>query len=220
MMNDLILMSVGKDQLVDVAHLHRLAFPASSLTKLGDKAVERYYFAHLGASNQCFFLGVYNQKTMRGFVLSGVFPGVMNRFIQENKWFLVGQVLSHPWLIFNSFFREDLVFGLRKLKKKKPSALKPNVNEEVPFVILSIATHPDYQHFGIGQHLMAEAERHAILSGFKHMSLTVDPQNTGAIQFYKKMGWHMQAVNSYGYIEMVKILENQSVSDLPANPLA
>ena len=156
------------------------------------------------APNRIFFQGAYKQEELVGFILSGVFSGVLNRFIRDNKWFLAGRVISHPWLVTSPVFRQAINLGVKKLRKR-PSTVEKKANEaNVPFVILSIAIHPEMQHLGIGQQLMAKAEYHAIAFGFTTMSLTVDPKNTTAIQFYKKLGWYIKNVNAYGDIEMYK----------------
>jgi ribosomal protein S18 acetylase RimI-like enzyme len=57
---------------------------------------------------------------------------------------------------------------------------------------------PAYQRRGVGQALMAEAERLLRLEGCPKINLQVRTSNTAAIEFYRQIGFSMDDVVSMG----------------------
>lgn len=188
-----------------VARIHVASFPNSSLSKLGHEAVKRYYIQQMDESNDCVAVGAFHNNSMVGFIFAGIFRGVLTGFVKKNRWFLVGRVLTHPWLVLNPMFRDAIKLALKKLKNKKHSTATSGINRQ-EFVVLSIAVDPKAQQKGIGQLLMDYIEDVAITRGFKKMVLTVNPLNAKAIRFYEKNNWAVTGNSSGNNIEMTKQL--------------
>lgn len=191
-----------------VARIHTLAFPESSLTRLGIEAVRRYYAQQMVETNDCLAMGAFQEDGMAGFIYAGIFHGVLNDFLYKNRLFLTGRVLAHPWLVFDPMFRDALRLALQKLKKRH-AAVQPQKDPGVkarPFVVLSIAVDPRVQKSGIGQMLMRYAEKEALDRGFQWMSLTVNQDNCAAIRFYEKNGWQKRPGAASRNLEMIKLL--------------
>ena len=191
-----------------VAGIHTRAFPGSSLTRLGLEAVRRYYVAQLDGSNECLALGAFQDDLMVGYIFAGVFHGVLTGFLHKNQVFLAGRVLTHPWLALDPMFRDAIKLALRKFKPKKSVTSGRDVSKgKMPaFVVLAIAVDPQLQKRGIGQLLMDYTEDEALQRGFMKMSLTVNPENIRAVQFYEKNGWQNSQNNFGKNIEMTKQL--------------
>jgi ribosomal protein S18 acetylase RimI-like enzyme len=193
---------------LEVAILHKKAFPQSSLTKLGIEAVRRYYVKQMEGLNECLALGAFKNQRLIGYIFAGVFHGGLTSFIIENRWFLIGRVLTHPWLFVSPVFREAIKLGLKKLRKGRQVSvqIKTSNNNKSPFVILAIAVEPKLQKKGVGGLLMISAEEYAIEQGFQKMLLTVNAANDKAIRFYKENGWQRTQKNYQTDLEMVKQL--------------
>jgi ribosomal protein S18 acetylase RimI-like enzyme len=206
-----VLKEITKDDLSKVAEVHRDSFPESALTKLGSAIVERYYLWQLtGPHENVHAVGAFVDDNCAGFSFSGVFNGSTSGFLEQNKSFLVNQVLLRPWLIFNSLFMNRLVYGvqiLRRFTKKKQKAKATKKPKPLPFGILSIAVSNKYQNLGIGKILMNDAEAKATESGFEQMELTVSPENLNAVRFYEKLDWHRVPADENWKGYMVKALK-------------
>jgi ribosomal protein S18 acetylase RimI-like enzyme len=61
-----------------------------------------------------------------------------------------------------------------------------------------LAVHPKHQHKGIGRRMMDEAERRLRESGCPKINLQVRATNAGVIAFYKRLGFKMDDVVSFG----------------------
>ncbi len=188
---------ITETDLPAVARVHLASFPESALTKLGQGAVERYYRWQLLGPHDCTALGVWTGHRLVGFCFGGVFRGALGGFVQENRFYLAGQVLRRPWLLSNPIFRDRLKSGwtsLRRIMRRNrpvPSSAQQKVKVEKVqcFGILSIAVHPGHAGSGLGQLLMQEAERVAREKGFEAMDLSVHPDNVVAVRFYERLKW-------------------------------
>lgn len=185
------------------------AFPDSALTALGAEAVRRYYEWQLAGPHESTSLGIRISGEMAGFCIGGVFRGAMSGFLRKNRLYLILRVLSRPWLIGNTLFRDRLRSGVRLLGRR---TAKPRAQHSAPqarpksYAILAIAVNPVFQGHGVGRSLMKEAELDALRRGFVRMHLTVSPGNSQAIGFYEGMGWIKSVSDSGWQGEMFKEL--------------
>ena len=192
MSTKIVIRKIEAKDLRDVAMVHMLAFPESSLTMLGTEAVRRYYEWQLVGPHEVVALSARVNSELVGFCFGGIFRGAMSGFVRKNRNFLIGHVLVRPWLVRNPIFRDRLATGARVLKnhaKPKASAPRPPSHNLNHFGILAIAVHPQRQGLGIGKLLMAEAEDLARRQGFQEMDLTVNPGNRQAVEFYERLNW-------------------------------
>lgn len=194
-----IIKEITNKHLSGVVDVHMLAFPESAITSLGRKAVKRYYAWQFQSARQLYALGAYRDDgKLVGFCFGGVFNAALGGYLRANRGFLIRTILLRPWVLMNSRVRDRFVFSvwytlqsrLRQRKKVEQVTFRAqSIKPEVPFSILSIATHPEAQGRGVGRCLMDRAERAAIDDGFQEMSLTVHPSNTQATGFYERLGW-------------------------------
>ncbi|BBO85780.1 GNAT family acetyltransferase [Desulfosarcina ovata subsp. sediminis] len=61
-----------------------------------------------------------------------------------------------------------------------------------------LAVHPDYQHAGLGKRMMDEAEIRIRSTGCPKINLQVRRTNAKVIEFYKKIGYKLDDVVSFG----------------------
>lgn len=194
MKQEFVLKELEPEDLRQVAGVHLNSFPESALTKLGAKIVRRYYLWQLtGPHRKVRATGAFVGSDCAGFSFSGIFNGSTSGFIQQNKSFLVKEVLLRPWLIFNPLFMKRLGEGVKLLrrasKKRSPKSAAGGESPMTDYGILSIAVADKYQKSGIGQMLMLDAEKEARKYGYRQICLTVHPDNQKAVRFYEKQNW-------------------------------
>lgn len=193
MKQEFVLKELEPEDLRQVVGVHINSFPESALTKLGAKIVRRYYLWQLtGPHRKVRATGAFIGNDCAGFSFSGIFNGSTSGFIQQNKGFLVKEVLLRPWLLFNPLFMKRLGEGvklLRRSSKKRSPKSAAGESQMTDYGILSIAVADKYQKSGIGQMLMIDAEKEARKYGYRQICLTVHPDNQKAVRFYEKQNW-------------------------------
>ncbi|NQV16549.1 GNAT family acetyltransferase [bacterium] len=61
-----------------------------------------------------------------------------------------------------------------------------------------LAVAPEYRHLGLARKIMAEAEALLIKAGCPKINLQIRESNTVAVNFYKKLGYELDEVLSFG----------------------
>ena len=177
------------------AQVHRLAFPRSSLTRLGKEAVRRYYEWQMVGPHELIALGAFCDGELAGFSFGGVFNGALVGFLRRNQGYLLLLSLSRPWLFTDELFRARFQTGFAMITRRfRPKSIPVTHSYSSPekrreFGILSIAVNPNYQGQGIGKQLMLLNEQNAVEQGFDCMGLNVATDNEQAIGFYQSLGW-------------------------------
>lgn len=187
----------------DIVRVHIEAFPESAWTKLGSRVVKNYYHwqitgPHPLVTAEAAYLG----GDCAGFLVAGLFCGSTGGFISANRYLLAGKTLMKPWLLLNPEFRGSFQNGWRILKKqlrRNRAEPKRDVAENIvtkSYGILAIAVSPRFQGCGVGKMLMETAEKTAVLHGFEKMDLSVNPSNTQAVRFYKRLNWKKTTIGN------------------------
>lgn len=202
------LQPLDKDHIKLIASIHKLAFPESAWTRLGQKVVEEYYLWHLlGPHPHVRAMGAFVEGECVAYCVSGVFNGSTSGFLRNHRRLLALQIAKKPWLLLDPVFVSKLRSGLAILKRfSKKRVIERPPDREPSFGILALAVHPECQSKGMGQQLMEDAELAARTLNYRKMDLTVDPRNTNAVRFYERQDWqrHIEAGNWKG--TMVKDL--------------
>jgi ribosomal protein S18 acetylase RimI-like enzyme len=188
-MSELKIRALRVDDLPAVASVHLMAFSGRALSELGHEVVRRYYDWQLRGPHESVCLGVFQAEDLTGFCFGGVFHGALTGFLRKNRSFLVWRVLSHPWLISSSFFRERMALAINVLRRTSAASVHPVVSNMRSFGILAVAVNPDHQGLGLGKKLMQASEKVALERSFSRMHLTVEPENIQAVTFYESLGW-------------------------------
>jgi ribosomal protein S18 acetylase RimI-like enzyme len=214
-----MLRQLDRNDISEIARIHRMAFPESAWTKLGGRIVEEYYLWHLlGPHPIVRAAGAFLAGECAGFCISGIFQGSTSGFLSKNRNLLMTRLALRPWLVIDPVFVDKLRSGVNILRRFKKMQQDKAVRRSVPnvdsFGILSIAVDPGRQGLGIGQILMNDAEEAAIEQNFSKMDLTVNPGNHSAIRFYEKLGWAKSYRNDVWTGVMIKKLK-PSVETLP-----
>jgi ribosomal protein S18 acetylase RimI-like enzyme len=178
----MVVRAVGPDDAASFVAVHRLAFPDSALTALGDEAVRRYYRWQLTGPHDAVALAAFDGSEVVGFCVAGVFRGALSGFLRANRLFLLGVLVRRPWLLSRAVVRERIAGRLRPPPTATPAA-------PPAYGILVIAVAPDRRREGIGGALLRVTEDDARSRGFDRIRLTVDADNEPAVRFYEAAGW-------------------------------
>ena len=181
-----------RHDLDDIARVHVAAFPESELTRLGHEAVRRSYLWQFDGPHDLVALGVRHHGRLEGFLFGGVFRGSTIGFVKRERWFLLGRVLRNPRMVVNATSLSRITLAVRLLGRRRsgpPQSENPAAVPPRSFGVLSVAVDPATQGSGVGQLLMAEAEKRARSGEFVRMHLTVHPDNARAVAFYERGGW-------------------------------
>jgi ribosomal protein S18 acetylase RimI-like enzyme len=175
-----------------VAIIHLKAFPRSLLTALGKEAVIRYYAWCLLGPHDVVALGLFHNKSLKGYCYGEIFENAMKGYLYKHRLFLLKCLILNPSIFFQQEFRNKILKGMSilfsKIIAKKSIKNKYNKNKK-SFGILAIAVDPYYQRLGYGKLLMEHIETIAIYKGYNKMHLIVDISNITAIFFYERLGW-------------------------------
>lgn len=180
----------------NVATVHCAAFPGSVLTTLGVEAVRRYYEWQLLGPHDVVAMGSFAGSELAAFAIGGIFRSSLGGFVRRNRAYLAWRVTTRPWLAAGPVFRNRLATGMRVGFTRQRTGARPAPPAVTPvpagrsFGVLAIATHPAHRRAGHGARLMQHLEDVAIAREFTALHLTVSPDNHGAVQFYKDLGWY------------------------------
>ena len=190
------------EDLNEITRIHITSFKDRAMTQLGRGAVTRYYSWLLTGFSTTFPICVETHEgALAGFCFSGNYSGSFSGFLRKHAWYLVVSLLMRPWLIFNSLVRDQAKVACNTLKricvsrknkiKNKISPHNANQQDKTPssFGILSIAVSPNYQRQRVGELLMCEVEKYAVVNSYSRLHLSVHPENLPAVKFYEKLGW-------------------------------
>jgi ribosomal protein S18 acetylase RimI-like enzyme len=182
---------IESQRLRQVAEVHVRAFPDSALTKLGNRAVERYYEWQLNGPHDHYFLGAFDSDRLAAFAVGGKSRGALCGFIRRHRFFLASQLLRHPGMVFSEHGRKAFRTALRLLApaSRNVSPTRKPTQSGRSFGLLAIAVDPSWRRKGAGTLLMQELEVVAVAGGYLKMHLTVRSNNAEAIRFYERLGW-------------------------------
>lgn len=196
----------------DVASIHIEAFPESALTRLGPRAVRRYYqWQFSGPHPDPVALGAWRDGQLVGFLVGGARHRAVAGFTCSSPGTLAAGLIAHPAVV-----RCVAVPKVRALARamrhgRKTARAAPGSPEQAPvagrdgeaptpsrsFGVLSVAVAGPWQGTGVADELLGTAEREARRRGFSRMNLSVNVDNGRAVGFYEKHGWQRSPTSAW-----------------------
>jgi ribosomal protein S18 acetylase RimI-like enzyme len=190
---NVIIRDVRVEDTLTVSRVHAASFPTSALTLAGSGVLERFYLSQLSSPHRPIVLGAFIGVQCVGVLVGGNVRRAMTVFLRRHKGAVICAMLRRPWLPFHPAIRRRLKGGVRAFSKRLDvtSGSQPGAPDSggYRFSIMSIGVSPSVWGRGVGQLLMAEAERRARVDGVKNLFLTVRPDNYRAVSFYERLGW-------------------------------
>lgn len=173
--------ATGKD-LQQIAMIHKEQFAGHYLSLFSPRFLEQFYCYLL--DEHTVFEVAEEADEICGFVVGGDWGHLQEKldlFVKENIFYCFCQIAIHP---------KSWAESCRKIFHKliKSNNESETMDPQDKYTLLSIATSKNYQGKGIGSNLISRLEDQ--LRDLCHCYfLTVQEENTKAIQFYKKNGF-------------------------------
>jgi ribosomal protein S18 acetylase RimI-like enzyme len=175
-----------------MARCHIAAFPGRFMTEMGYAwlcTLYRFFIKHPGSV--C-LIGVDDNGTVLGLAVGGE-PDIRNQLLRY-------AMVRYPRIIFSRFLTSSVVRRVmlrelrRRLRQSKGAASPPQITRPQETAVhlgnlLSICVRPECMGTGIAGELIQSFARACAAKGFNRLTLTVVPENSRAIAFYKKHGW-------------------------------
>lgn len=198
-----MILNSSHSDLPSIAHCHRVSFPNSLATSLGQGYVSHMLSWYL-STNKAFLFHIGDDQNLvagycGGMISDGALgTGSASGMAQHTFKAAIWAVLTHPWVFFHPEVRAKwpllwnnilMKFGLRKrvhfsLEQKEKMACDPHAG------LVVIGVDPAYQGRGYGSLLLKEFERKAVEEyGIHKLQLTVKAENKHAIRAYERNGW-------------------------------
>jgi hypothetical protein len=184
-----------------IAKCRIAAFPDSLSSKLGITYVVKMLSMYL--ENRNFIIYIEENNECVGFVTALVPENEHSCSTRGTIDFTFNDLLLgialKPWLFFHPIvlgnFKVVIETFKKKFKKKETiqvvnlAKLRPEIINSVG--LIDIAVNPKFQNKGFSTKLLKAFEKHCVEIGKPRMHLSVKPENTIAINSYKKNGWEM-----------------------------
>jgi ribosomal protein S18 acetylase RimI-like enzyme len=186
---------VRNAELADVdgmARCHVEAFPGRFMTEMGCAWLSRLYRFFIKHRGGVCLIGVDPNDKVVGLAVGGQ-PDIRNQFLRYAMVRFPGTIFSK--FVTSSMVRRVLLRELRRrLGRNKRGALPSEITRLQETAVhwgnlLSICVRPECMGTGIAGELIESFGRACAAKGFDRLSLTVVPENSRAIAFYKKHGW-------------------------------
>lgn len=185
--------------LVRIAQCHKTVFPSALTSKMGINYLTKIFSWYLSTDKAFLFFIQHNEKVVGyagGIFVDGTLEhGSASSITQYTFNDAIKALFFHPWLLlhpdflkrYRFFTRNILTRFVNKFKKNKIRTASQQVEPHTGLVVIGVD--PSFQGKGYGTMLLKEFEKITIESGFRKMVLTVNPNNTNAIQSYSRNGW-------------------------------
>lgn len=197
--NDYVV-KVSKAQEVHVpgmVHCHIKSFPGRFMTEMGYHwlcALYRFFIKHHKGINR---VAIDADGQVIGLAVGG------NAHIREE--FLSSALYRYPHLLLWKFISRRLVRRVllqelvRKLRPKNTAALSRNTNTSSAGIrsgsLLSICVLPECEGTGVGGKLIESFQLACKAEGYERLTLSVLKENSSAVAFYEKHGWHRSGIS-------------------------
>ena len=195
--DDIEIIRAQETHIPDMAQCHIESFPERFMTEMGYRwlcALYRFFIKH--DRNVCLVAVDINGKII-GLAVGG------DPHIREE--FLKSALFRYPHFIFWKFLSKRRVRRVllqeltRKLHRKRtadhPADTKAAGSGVRSGNLLSICVLPDYQGSGIAAKLIESFQLACKAEGYECLTLSVVKQNSHAVAFYKKHGWHQSDIS-------------------------
>jgi ribosomal protein S18 acetylase RimI-like enzyme len=180
-----------------MSQCHIKSFPGRFMTEMGYHwlcALFRFFIKHRGGICR---VAVDADGKVIGLAVGGN-PYIRNEFLNS-------ALFCYPHLIFWKFLSKRMVRRVllqelvRKLHLKHAAA--PSRDTKAPGDgirsgnLLSICVLPDYEGTGVAGKLIESFQLACKAEGYKRLTLSVLKQNSHAVSFYNKHGWHQNGIS-------------------------
>jgi ribosomal protein S18 acetylase RimI-like enzyme len=180
-----------------MAQCHIKSFPGRFMTEMGYRwlcALYRFFIRHNGSICQ---IALDTDGKVIGLAVGGA-PHIRDEFLSS-------ALFRYPHLLFWKFISKRLVRRvlLQELVGKLHRKRNTNHSGETTAPssrirssnLLSICVLPDYEGTGVAGRLLESFQLACKAQEYQRLTLSVDKENSRAVAFYKKHGWHQNSTS-------------------------
>ena len=171
---------------------HNMSFPGRFMAEMGHHWLSALYLFFINHRRSICRVAVDADGKVVGLAVGG------NPYIRDE--FLSSALVRYPHLIFWKFLSKRLVRQVllqelaRKLNRKRSAARSGGTQAPIAGIrsanLLSICVRPEYKGTGVAGKLIESFQLACKAEGYERLALSVLMQNSRAVAFYKKHGWH------------------------------
>jgi len=195
------IIKAGSSHVSAMAQCHIKSFPGIFMTEMGYHwlcALYRFFIKH---RRSICLVAVNANDIVVGLAVGG------DPHLREE--FLSSALFYYPHLIFWKFLTKRLVRRVllhelaNKLNRKHAATLSGDT--KAPSIgirsgnLLSICVLPDYEGTGVSGELIESFQLACKAQGYERLDLSVLEQNSHAVAFYKKHGWHQSGISGESF---------------------
>jgi ribosomal protein S18 acetylase RimI-like enzyme len=180
-----------------MARCHIKSLPGRFMTEMGYRwicALYRFFIRHNGSICH---VAVDTDAKVIGLAVGG------KQNIRDE--FLSSAMFRYPHLIFWKFLSKRLVRRVLLQELTKKLRRYRNANHSGDIItpndpvrsgnLLSICVLPDFEGTGVAGRLIESFQLACKAEGYRRLTLSVDKENSRAVAFYKKHGWHQSGIS-------------------------
>jgi|APTNR8051073442_1049403.scaffolds.fasta_scaffold00177_21 ribosomal protein S18 acetylase RimI-like enzyme len=200
-----VLKVAQQKDLTAIAHCHKIVFPNSLTSKMGEHYLSKVFSWYLSTDKAfLFFLQQEGQVIgyAGGILVDGTLAhGSASSMTQYTFNDAIKALLLRPWLLLHPDFLSRYALFARNIVTRIKNKFSSTVVRSAPVPpepyagLVVIGIHPTFQGKGYGSSLLNEFEKIVLQNGFKKMILTVNSDNTQAIKSYQRNGWDIKNSN-------------------------
>ena len=176
--------SAGKEQINQIADLHKKAFPTFFLTQLGLSFLKALYYGYIEDKESGIIIAEKNGSIVGFIAYSNDYPRFFKELIRHH---LLKFAVSSVWAALRHPSYAKRLFGAFK---KSQSVVK----EEKYVELASICVDPETENNGIGSCLINYLKDLVDFNKFAYTNLETDADNNEKVNFYLKNGFSIVRV--------------------------
>lgn len=183
-----------KEDLPGIAAVHIECFPDYFSTKMGKKILSSYYGKYLETDPDLFFIAYDNEQNKvigltNGYV-SGDGRSSREEFISANKWGLIFRILLMLVKCDKVVWKKVIeILKSKKKTVKTENNQQQNKPKKKKIGLLSICVKKEYRGTQAASMMIEKFDKACMEQGVGQYALSVFPDNSRAVAFYKKMGF-------------------------------
>jgi ribosomal protein S18 acetylase RimI-like enzyme len=198
-----------KKDLPDIAACHKVCFPDSLATKLGNAYIGKSLEWFLVNPNRFLFDITIDEKVAGycgGFMPVKPGDGSSSGMLQHAFKQAIKGIMLNPLLLFHAEVVQNYPFLWHNIKRRITGKAKPinPVSNAKPFKqyvgLVVIGVHPAYRGKGVAQALMSEFEQRVKQFNQNESVLSVKKDNGRAIKAYTNFGWKIREEHNKTYV--------------------
>jgi len=199
------------DEIPKIIRCYKSAFKDSITTRFGDKFISKIIEWYI-VENDCFLFYFEDKGRCVGFCGGKIGSGSSSAMLQYAFRRAFVSLLARPWILFDPSILTRLRFIFSNIRKKLFNTTNTPSDKGIfhdSAGLVTIGVDPSSQGRGIGGKLMNEFDSKVASLGIYKAHLSVEKNNSAALNLYIKNGWKKMGPNGRDGIALIKRYEGK-----------